>query len=521
MKKYLVGLLIISTAVSLYAVECNVQCATSCECEITSRTFLSVRPQFQLVSPEMVSGFRHKRLHAREDGIHAAGQAVVFGSQSTNPQAIARYFFPNCNTSLIVDEHIDAFGGQDLLADHFNIYTKNGNFRSQISIAPKQSVIGLGLHYRQSFWRDEVNKRGLWCSASFPIERVRNKLHFRETVINDGGGANYRANFNVYPNMTAALEQSDWLFGKFDTGCHGMSKTGVADIELRLGYEWLEDEPCHLESYLGVVIPTGNKYDGKHLFYPIVGNGHHLGVIFGSTFGVNIWKNEETDRCLRLEWATNGQYLFRNIQCRSFDLQHKPWSRYIELYANQAQAQAAANLAANGQTLLAAHFATPGIDILSGPMYVTPGFSFNMITAFVYTNCAVQGELGYNFYARRAECVKLVHPWQTGPAIKHILGDGQTNPIRDITGNGRLEATTINIALANYQQNEIQASDLDLASASHPCMLSYNLYATVGYNWDEIDYPTFAFIGTSYEFSNSNNAVLDRWTVWGKIGASF
>ena len=41
------------------------------------------------------------------------------------------------------------------------------------------------------------------------------------------------------------------------------SKTGVADIEFKVGYEWIQEEPFHLESYLGILIPTGNKPSGQ------------------------------------------------------------------------------------------------------------------------------------------------------------------------------------------------------------------------------------------------------------------
>ena len=128
-KKYLSFLLIISTITSaLYARDCGP--CTSCDCEVSSRSYLSVRPLFQSASPEMTSAFRYDRPHVKDDGCESAVQFVLFGSQSNQEKDLARYFFPFCKTELTVDEAVPAPNpqdqnqfGPDLLAGHFNIFT--------------------------------------------------------------------------------------------------------------------------------------------------------------------------------------------------------------------------------------------------------------------------------------------------------------------------------------------------------------------------------------------------------------
>lgn len=515
MKKYIIGLLLLSTVPSLFGDD-GTGCPSSCECEITSRSFLTVRSHFHSWAPEYVSAFRYDRNHAKPDGIHGAVQFVVFGSQSTNPCDLARYFFPFCKTSLIVDERILVGLEKDLLAEHFNIFTRRGTFRSIISIAPKQSVVGFGVHYRQSFYRNEEKGRGFWGSISFPIEKVINDLRLREFVEDDGGGPDLNADVFVVGNMIEALNQADWNFGKI--GCKPCSRTGVADIEFKLGYEWLQNSPCHLESYLGVLAPTGTRPTGEFMFEPTVGNNGHIGVMFGSSVGIEIWKDEIRDRNVRVEYAFNTQYLFSRVLCRSVDLKCKPWTRYIELYANKDQAIATTKLATAS---LRANFATPGINILTLPLKITPGFQYNGTTAVVFTCGGIQVEAGYNLFARQSECARLNCPWVLGPAIKHHDGNGETNPIRDITGNFRLEDTTDNITVDFYDTNVIQEADLDLVSATTPCAISQTLYGAGGYRWDTISYPVFVSAGGSFEFSNSNNSIVDRWTIWAKGGISF
>lgn len=504
---------------------CRTECSpeNSCDYEITSRSFLALRPNFQSASPEMISGFRSNRLHAREDGRHGAAEAVVFGSKSTNDRDLARYFFPNGKTELIVDERIGLGAPpqpQDLLAQHFNIFTVNGDFRSKISIRPETSSVGLGLYARKAFCMSEEKGRGFFTSVSMPITRVKNDLKFQEDIINDGGGAAFTADDNAQANMTEALEQSEWAFGKISR--FSRSKTSLADIEFKLGYEWIQQEPFHLESYLGILIPTGNKYTGEYLFDPIVGHNRHWGIMFGNGIGIQIWSDEAKERSLRAEYNGHTQYLFRNTQCRSLDLKCKPLSRYIEVYRSLDQAVVASNMPTTDQQ---GNLATPGINVLTIPIKVRPGFSHNMTTAAVFNARNWQIEGGYNLYCRQSECLKLACPWQEGAAIKHTDGTGSTNPVRDMTGNSRLEefdpSDSNLMRLQDYKFNLIKESDLDLISASSPCLISHTMYASVGYNWNDRDIPLFGNIGGSYEFSNSNNAVVERWTFWGKMGLSF
>jgi hypothetical protein len=528
MKRYLLLLLTIGASIlPSITIQANGSCADSCDTEINSRSYIAIRPPFQSVSPEMVSAFRNDRLHAAEDGKGGAMQFVLFGGKSTKEDRLTRYFMPNGKTSLLVKEQFGVLGANnnpDLLAQNFNIFTNDNNFESRICFEPRYSFVGLGFQWRQSFWQNEEKGRGGFFSVSTPLTRTKTAVNLKEKIINDGGGVDEEASPDAVANMTEAFKQSDWKFGKICKG--SMSKTRLADIEVKLGYEWLQHEPCHLESYIGILIPTGNKPNGEFLFEPVVGWGKHVGIMFGSAFGIQVWSDEEKERNLRFEFASHSQYLFRRKQTRSFDLKNKPWSRYQEVYANEEQAQEAAALPEDNPQRVT--LSTPGINVFTQCVKVTPGFTFDMNSALVYTCKGFQGEVGYNFFTRRAECVQLACPWKEGPAFKDATGAGQTRPIRDITGNPLLEESTLDTAdgmlpvpVGRYEDSLIKEEDLDLQSAATPCLLSYTLYGALGYRWDERKRPPFASLGASYLFSNSNNAVVDRWTVWGKAGFSF
>jgi hypothetical protein len=521
MKRYIVLCALMIGVVSMRATDLD-----SCDTEVTSRTYMSMVQPFQSNSPELVSGFRSDRTEAREDGWHGAGQVVVFGGRTTKSDSTARYYFPFGKTQLLVDEdivevkNINKLDPVDLYAGMFGIQTVLETFESRISIAPRQTIVGAGFHWRHSIWRKE--ERGIWFSISFPVVHVKNQVNLTENVLNDGGGIFTSTDFTApVGNMKDALNQSAWKYGKISDCADDMKRTGVADLEIKIGYEWIDTDPCHLESYIGVHVPTGNRPKAVYLMEAVVGSGKHVGIMFGNSLGYQMYANEEMDRSLRMEVALGSKYLFKKSQLRSFDLQNKPWSRYIQLYASLEDATAAAALGG----VAGREAFTPGINILTREVDVTPGFMHSLNAAWVAKVKWFQAEIGYNLLARQSECIKM-DCFTSDAAIKHLLGLGQTNPVRDMTGNVLLEATEgvitgdMPVPLSLYEQSVLTISDINLASAATPANLAHTIYGSLGANFDECRWPVLAHFGGSYTFSRETNAVMDRWTVWAKFGVS-
>lgn len=505
MKKYL-SLIVLFTIVPYLNASSD-----SCKCKVTSHTFFSVRPPYETATPERDSLFLH-RVRAREDGHYGAVQFTVLGGQSTNGCDLARFFTPFCKTTLKVTE-LDT-DDNDLLANQFNIYTGSfehpGGFESTICFKPRQSVVGLGITYKQGFARcNKEEDRYLWFEISSPILRVKNTMCFSENVTETGGEP---VNDDVVANMTQALNQDTWCYGKIDQCAH--DKVGLADIEFKLGYEYLKCETCNLEGYIGVLIPTGNEVEGKIVFEPIVGHGKHFGFMFGSSGDFELWHNDELERRIVFAYDMNFLYLAKHKERRSFDLKYKPWSRYMQVYANLEQAQQAATAATVDEAIL---LHTPGINVFTRDMCINPNFSRTYNAEFIFYGKCWQAEAGYNFYARSPECVELACSWVEGPALKSLYGYGYTDNVQTI--NNRLNNNNA-VDVTYYDENIITLCDLDLESAAHPCVLSHTIFGALGYRWDDREYPAFLGIGASYEFAVTN-AGLDRWLAWGKFGFSF
>lgn len=492
---------------------------SSCDYQFSSHSYVFFQPQFHSASPELVSGFRHERVIAAEDGKHGAFQIALFGGKTTNSDDLATYLMPFSALTLTVGEQA-AVSADDLTpnlyAPNFGIKTVSGTFLSKISMDPVQSTVGVGLNYRQSFWHNPEKGRGFWFEIIAPITHVKNTLNFYERVLDEGGGTAAPAGGMTFVgNMEEAFHQESWTAGKIDGS---QTKTKLADMEVKLGYEWLDNAPCHLETYIGVLLPFGNTPNAEYLFEPVAGFGKHFGILFGSALGIEIWSSDDNERSLRVEQATHSQYLFSRTQTRSFDLKYKPWSRYLPVYENQQEAQQAA-------TIGSVYLSTPGINMFTRELDVKPGYSLNTNTALVYYHKQYHMEVGYNFFARQAECLELACEWNKEVALQHVIGAGNTTTVRDITGNFYLTdiGNTHNTAipLANYLQATIVEQDLDLNSAAVPSQLVNTVYGTLGKRWDNCRCPKFVDFGASYMFAHNNNATPCRWTIWGKAGISF
>jgi len=208
----------------------------------------------------------------------------------------------------------------------------------------------------------------------------------------------------------------------------------------------------------------------------------------------------------------------------------------MQVYMDLDQAEQAYNVGQlasapfpNLESVDALTIGTPGINVFTQPVRVYPGFAHVSNSAFVYTHCDFQGELGYNFYGRQAECVELSRPWQEGPALKSLLGNGETDSVQLIGNNydnnnavpftdGSITPPTPATIL--FKDNIVKAEDLNLCSAAHPAVLTHTFYGAVSYRNDERKHPVFFGAGGSYEFSG-DNTTMHRWMAWLKGGLSF
>ncbi len=494
-----------------------------CECKVTSKSFLSIRPFFEAASPPKIALIRKEMQELRSKN-GSLFQAVPFGGKTIKPERLAWYFGPSCKRVLLVSEQ--GIPGTDILSEQLNIVTPGGDFESKFCLSPVQTFAGIGFNYRTHFGCKNQN-RGFFIDLTLPVYYVRNLMNLDETIINNGGGP---ATADNVGSVKEAFRQEAWCFGRIDDCCN-TTEVGVSEIDAQIGYGWGREQ-AHMHSYIGVLIPTGNKVKGCKVFEPIIGWNHNTGFHFGSSFGIQLWHDACKDRSIWYEFAVDSRYFFENRQCRSFDLKCKPWSRYMMVYCNKAQAAEAD--AACG-TPLGLSIGTPGINLFTQEVKVAPRFQRTYNTAFAFDLTNLTLEAGYNFFTRDQECVKLPCSWEKiagvvlarntegtfvpvdGPALKSLLGCGRTNSVQTIGNNFSNQNVT---PFADYDQNIITADDLDLSSAEAPCLLSQRFYLSAGYSIDGCRLRTLLGIGGEYEFSGDNTSI-NRWGAWGKVALIF
>ncbi len=505
----------------------------------TGRSYLSVWPTFQINSPERVS-MQHHQMKLYDDQRRHMFDLTALGGQSTDSKKLAKYFAPFGKTCLKVGELGTDWaktGELDIIANYFNVFTSaypvkgeasnpttnppiaNYTFKSVISFEPEYKYYGLGAHYRYHFSCDP--EKGFWFDMAAPLVNVETNMNLKERIIAPGGpgGENPDVPEGYVGNMTEAFKQDGWQFGKIDGS---QSVLRLTDIQLGIGYTYTKEETHYLQSYMGVLIATGNVPSAKYLFEPIAGNGGHHGVVFGTNLGFTLWACPTQSVALNLD--TSSSFFFHNHQVRSFDLKNNTWSRYMFVYKDKK-----------------ASLTSDGINTFTKRVDVGHGFVRNLNLAATYTHCnGFQVEGGYQFFAQSAESVDIQRNWKTDPAIAALwedylpdddfkTGTGNTIAAGISRNNARINAyeyigndKVLDVDGTTYVDgyHVITECDLDLESAVTPGYMTHTFYASVGRYWDHLYNPKFFGAGFSYEFSDENYG-LDRWMLWAKIGFTF
>ncbi len=470
-----------------------------------SRSFFSVRPFTQNAHFSVQNAVIDQATDTGRVLKMTTMQAIPFASSSTRSEELAKYFFFDGKSELVARETAPgtdaAEFNQDVLTENFNINTAGGNFHSTFTIKPKQTIYGVNLNARRYF------NETIWFGMEAPIVHVKNDMNLEETVITPSAAA---ANAGIngashVATMKDAFKQSAMKYGRIDGA---QSKTRLADLTLKVGYDspMLNRKDLYMTSFLGLILPTGNKAQGVYMFEPICGNGGHAGLMFGNHGEVDIKKFK--NGTFWMSWGVESQYLFENTQKRSFDLKlNGAWSRYLSMYETAAKRT-------DDGAIDKANF---GVNLMTQDAKVTPGYNGTVHSALTYVREKWHIGASYSTHIRQAEKVDLANAWAypTATITRYAFTDEQSNRFRRIGKNfddSRQADAADAIALTQ--------SDIDLTSAAHPAAVS-NTFALVGGMHHSCQgRPYLIEGGASYEFSRQNTA-LNRWGMWLTIQGSF
>ena len=118
---------------------------------------------------------------------------------------------------------------------------------------------------------------GLWADVTFAVLSVKHEFCLNEQITTPG----------QITGITTVQQAFDRLKVFSDSRRH----TGVDDVELRLGYDYLYCDNDHIGGYLSGIAPTGKRFDNSRFWQPIVGS--RSGAFgFGLTADTTFWDDD-------------------------------------------------------------------------------------------------------------------------------------------------------------------------------------------------------------------------------------
>jgi hypothetical protein len=516
-----------------------------------------------------------------EDKFGGNFQITGFYQGSVTDARLGKYFGVNNKSSLTLKNNAQTNGGTAagatsadldlayILHDFGN--TAYVNQTATISLNPTSNSYGARFDYYQDL---EKILKGLYLSVALPVVHIDNDLGMKFSGANTAGGSvtvasalssYFAGNYTAPTGDTSGQNAQSGLTKAKYQGRQGA--TGVADIEVKLGYKFLHKENYHVGLNIGLTIPTGNTAKGTYALEPIYGNGQHFAFGGGLDTRFKVWGEE--DHYITLGFDLDYRYLFQSSETRTPGLCSNVgslanWGQYYLL--GQAKGSNAI-----GVTL------TPAANLIAQSCNVTPGSQLEGIANFSYNNGGFTWDLGYNIYWREAESVSAkgsgLTPNTYGIAARSVnaadgsvnSGAGTATPTATFSvpawtagaassssySAGPISATSSNgtvFGLSNaYNENTtplgpsyfgastaqfdspgsaaaasslwLSQGDSYFSQAQSASICTHKIYTGLGYTFKEWDTPLMLGLNGSYEFGDNN--VPDYWMVGGKIGVAF
>ncbi len=419
--------------------------------------------------------------------------ATAFFQQSVHGHRLARYFLPcsleSCDKNALV---IAQDGSGDIDSLWLKLTNNTDDFFSTISLCPRRSLAGALFNYHQNLG---MLYPGLWMDVNFAFMSADHTLCLQECL------ASSRGIIPCHATAIEAFNSPEFLFGKLSS--HKITKIGVDDLEIKLGYNIFWSINSHLAIYGVLLAPTSSRPEARFLFEPIIGRGHHLGLGFGINGGQLFWCCGP--HSLTYLFDVDYRFFLASTECRSVDLCNGDWSRYLLVGRKEKPAKALA-----------------GNNLLTVPLRITPRSMLNIWLALHYEYNNLQAEVGYDFWLKEREkvCFAACHGFANDFGIFDLEGALKCSPVSASTATIIQATSGANPVVSDKVFTPITRCRLNLESAAQGLALSHKLYGSLGYDACWFNHSALIAVGGSYEFAQKNTA-LDQWGIWLKLALGF
>lgn len=567
----------------------------SAECAVTS--LYSPRSQGVNAARDMV-GWEELINLCDKECFYGAGKITFEYSQTFRPNRICECLFgvpqaasassssSTCSTSCESDCNdcvINIKGScvegrnnaTDWVADYFGLPV---DFQSSISFKPRiqNFVADIQFYLGLAEWC-----QGLYFRLDLPIVHTKWRLNACETVSADAAFiGNYPVGYfsaQAVPVSQLLTKASDFFAGSVPSftdadpaitfqplkygkwACDSRSKTGLADVLMVLGYNFVCNDCGFFGLNLRAAAPTGTRPKGEFLFEPIVGNGRHWTLGVGMNAHYVFWRSSCNNSMFGFYLDANITHLFKACQTRSFDLcAQGANSRYMLAQRLEAATTLYGNPGTPPQTVAGSTQSTlqfaneyaPVANLTGSSVDVKVSVEGDVALKFAFSSdCGLNWDIGYNFWGRACEdvcptkCSNVdLSKWALkGDAYvygfradndaavalaatesKATISSGQGGGTGVTLCNNNLNAGIDNRQLAYFNNagtlvavtsagdvqtaTSIQAITLDKSSVNYSSNrgISHKVFTNLSYTWKECeDWMPFIGIGVSAEFGQS------------------
>ncbi len=480
------------------------------------RSYMFPRPLVQNMS--IIQTVWQDYILEKEGKAKASVQVIYAFQQSTSTSYSHAYFLFNCkNEVLIAGDNSPQAHERDGRAEWFNLPS---TFSGTFSVNPQQRQMALMFEYNQDIGNvlDVSLLNGYWIDITMPVIWVRNSLHPTQRIMSPAPAGSSPS------DLLTAMAQPDYAFGKF---VPHTCRTQLAEINIKLGMTYMNNDHNQIAYYSGIRIPTSGNQDPKYVFDAIAGNNRHFAYLIGVNFQVDLSRCERNySACIFLN--LEDSFFLWNTQWRTLDLLYNP-------YVNQLSGLPEITIPASGllqsgwsRYLLVNKMnggpnqALPAVNILTQQVKVHPHGMVDLTAGGRFYKGGLEIEVGYNLWAHASERLKLKHCF---PEIYGIMGTKDPmNPTFTTTASkSTIQTLAVNDTDANGNLIfvPIRTGDLDMRSAASKGTITHKAYVSIGYGMQGDSFAGFVDIGGWAEYPQHHCGVLPLYGAWAKLGASF
>jgi len=432
-------------------------------------------------------------------------QLIALYEQSIDTKATAKYFLPfqKCDddpTRFVAGDYagINEEDSErikrvrDIRAEWLGLPS---DFSGYFSINPQQRQAGFIIEYHTDLDKfiDIDFLKGFWLGIAVPVIGAENKLNLEQWNVRN-------PNTQFPHDIVEAFCQPRWNFDKI---CCSRSTIGAAEVNLRVGRAYYSKNNFQLIYYTGLTIPASPRQDAEYLFDSYIGYNGHFGMEAGLNTQIVLNKDDSVYAiCFFANLET--VFLLKNKQCRTFDLNCKPWSRFMNFVRRDGPPD----------------LTCPGVNVLTMKMRVNPHNMTDFSTGWRIKSEHVEFEIGYSVWGHGNERLEFVKNFDEAMGFQEWGVTGTYNPQIDVTAT-TASNSTINCQAANDQEFvPITQCDIDLNSGRARSAINHKAHFSLGALHEGINVNAFFGGGAFVELPQTNTA-LNRWGFWLKCGAVF